>query len=222
MTANTQNEESDQKFAQQDLAARLSLIEAMLAEGRRKTESWGWTFVLWGAAYAAAIVFANLGSPIAEWSTWGHRTWAWPVTMVSTLVLMFIYLAFNSRNAPSQPDTTMGRAIYSLWIAMGISMFLLLLAAGVSGRLDQQMFVAVVAAMLGTTNAASSMILRWRAQFLCALAWWATAVAACFVSVSQCTIIFLVAIFLCQIVFGAYGMMAERKMLTGKPGASHA
>ncbi len=34
----------------QDLNARLKLIEDMIAEGRRSTQSWGWTFVLWGFA----------------------------------------------------------------------------------------------------------------------------------------------------------------------------
>jgi len=104
-------------------------------------------------------------------------------------------------------------------------MFLLLLASGISGRLDQQMFVAIVAAMLGTTNAASSMILRWRQQFLCALVWWATAVAACFCNLSQATIVFLIAIFLCQIVFGTYGMISEfreRQSRERGTGAAHA
>ena len=31
-----------------ELKDRLSLIETMIAEGRRTTESWGWTFVLLG------------------------------------------------------------------------------------------------------------------------------------------------------------------------------
>ena len=35
---------------EQELKDRLSLIESMIAEGRRHTESWGWTFVLWGVA----------------------------------------------------------------------------------------------------------------------------------------------------------------------------
>jgi len=209
-------------LARQELAARLNLIETMIAQGRQKTESWGWTFVLWGAAYSAAIVFANLGAPLAEWTTFGHRTVAWPVTMVSAMILMFVYIAFNSRKHPSQPDTTIGRAIHSMWIAMGISMFLLLLAAGITGRLDQQLFVAIVAAMLGTTNAASSLVLKWRQQFLCAIVWWATSVAACFCNVTQCTLIFLAAIFLCQIVFGAYGMISERKMIAQKSGELHA
>jgi hypothetical protein len=101
-------------------------------------------------------------------------------------------------------------------------MFLVLLALGTSGRLDQQSFVAIVASMLGTVNGASSLILKWRQQGFCALAWWTTAVAACFCNVTQCTLLFLTAIFLCQIVFGAYGMVAERKMMARKPGAVHA
>ena len=40
---------------EQDLKDRLSLIESMIAEGRRTTESWGWTFLLWGVAYYIAI-----------------------------------------------------------------------------------------------------------------------------------------------------------------------
>ena len=211
----------------QELQDRLSLIETMIAEGRRKTESWGWTFVLWGVAYSAAIVFANLGTPFAEWTTFGHRTIAWPATMLGTMVLMFLYISLTSRKDACQPETTMGRAIFSIWIAMGISMFLLLLSLGISGRLDQQGFVAVVSAMLGTTNAASSIILKWRAQFLCALVWWATAVTACFSTIPQSLIVFLIAIFLCQIVFGAYGMVAEARerktgKLTGKTGTAHA
>jgi hypothetical protein len=215
------NHEADD-LARQELTARLNLIETMIAEGRQKTESWGWTFVLWGAAYSAAIVFANLGAPVAEWTTFGHRTIAWPITMIGAMILMFVCVALASRKKTSQPDTTIGRAIYSMWIAMGISMFLLLLASGVSGRLDQQMFVAIVASMLGTVNAASSMILKWRQQLLCAIVWWVTAVAACFCNVTQCTLVFLAAIFLCQIVFGAYGMISERKLTAQKSGAVHA
>jgi len=209
----------------QELNDRLSLIESMIAEGRRKTESWGWTFVLWGAAYAAAIVFSNIGAPVAEWSTWGHQTVAWPITMVGTMIVMFLIILLRSRKDSRQPETTMGRAIYSIWIAMGISMFLLLLAAGIGGRLNQQLFIAIVAAMLGTTNAASSMILKWRAQFLCAVVWWVTAVASCLITISQSTILFLVAIFLCQIVFGVYGMIAEsrqRQTRVTASGAEHA
>jgi fatty acid desaturase len=181
-----------------ELKDRLSLIESMIAEGRRTTESWGWTFVLWGVAYYIAIF----------WATWGHGVLAWPVTMTSGVALtMFIGI----RKGRKQPGTRIGRAIASLWMAMGISMMLLFPALGISGRMDPHSFVALVAAMLGTTNAASSLILKWKAQFACAVVWWAATVAACFGSLLQLLIVFLAAIFLCQIVFGIYAMISEAR-----------
>src|SRR5271166_5018403 len=90
----------------QELTARLNLIEAMIAEGRQTTESWGWIFVLWGVAYYIAIA----------WSTLGHSNFAWPVTMVATSLIT----AFSaSRSGGKEPETTMGRAIGAIWIAVG-------------------------------------------------------------------------------------------------------
>jgi hypothetical protein len=195
----------------QELAERLNLIETMIAEGRRKTESWGWTFVLWGAAYGGAIVGSNVGYPFVQWSIWGHRSLAWPIAVVSAFIAMFAIIAVSERRAEKQPDTALGRSVYSVWIALAISMPLLLTVLGSTGRLDQQGYVAVVGGLLGMTNAASAMILRWRLQFGCAVVWWGAAVSACFSTVPVALVIFLVAIFLCQILFGLYGMASEAR-----------
>ena len=184
-------------ITEQELKDRLSLIESMIAEGRRNTEKWGWMFVLWGVAYYVALA----------WSAWGHSVRAWPVTM---LIAGVVAIALASLKAGNHPGTTLGRAIGSIWIALGISMFLLFLALGLSGRLtDQHLFAAVISAILGMANGASGLILRWKVQFACAAVWWVAAVATCFGNDSQGTIVFLVAIFLCQIAFGIYGMIAE-------------
>jgi hypothetical protein len=181
----------------QDLKDRLSLIESMIAEGRRRTESWGWTFVLWGIAYYVAIA----------WSAWGHSSWAWPVTMI---VAVIITIAVASRKSGNRPKTTIGRAVGSIWMALGISMFLLFAALGFSGRLtDQHIFLAVIAAIFGMANGASALILRWNVQFACAVVWWVAAVLTCFGSDTQSLIVFLIALFLGQIVFGIYGMVAK-------------
>ena len=94
-------------------------------------------------------------------------------------------------------------------------MFLLFLALGLSGRLtDQHLFVSVISAILGMANGASALILRWKVQFACAVVWWVAAVTTCFGTDAQSMIVFLVAIFLCQIAFGIYGVIAgtqERK-----------
>jgi fatty acid desaturase len=197
---------------EQDLKDRLSLIETMIAEGRRTTESWGWTFVLWGVAYYIAIA----------WSTWGHSTLAWPVTMITAGVLTAV---LASRTARRSPETTIGRAMMAIWLGMGVSTFITMLSLGISGRIDLHIAVAIVAAMLGAANATSSIILKWKMQFACAVVWWTAGVASLFGSENQAGIEFLTAIFFCQIVFGIYGMISEsrkHKAFEAGQGASHA
>ena len=45
-------------ISEQEVKDRLTLIESMIAEGRRDTESWGWTFVLWGVAFYVAMAWS--------------------------------------------------------------------------------------------------------------------------------------------------------------------
>jgi hypothetical protein len=185
------------EMSAEDLKDRLAVIESMIAEGRRSTESWGWTFVLWGIAFYVAIA----------WSTWADGTaLAWPVTTACASVLTLI---IGLRKGRRQPGTTIGRAVASVWTAAGISMILVFLALGLTGRLDQHSFVAILAAMLGAANAASGVILRWKMQVACAVVWWAVSVAACFGSATRASALFLAAIFFCQIVFGVYAMTRE-------------
>jgi hypothetical protein len=185
------------EMSAEDLKDRLAVIESMIAEGRRSSESWGWTFVLWGIAFYVAVA----------WSTWGGGSAvAWPVTMVCASALTLVIGLQKGRN---QPRTTIGRALASVWTAAGVSMILVFPALGFTGRLDQHSFVAILAAMLGATNAASGAILRWKMQLACAIVWWVVTVAACFGSATQALALFLVAIFFCQIIFGVYAMVCE-------------
>jgi hypothetical protein len=185
-----------------ELKDRLNLIESMIAQGRRSTESWAWTFVFWGVAYYVAIA----------WTAWNQWPWAWLVTMgVAWVLCMAIIQRKKKSQLERRPETTVGRAIFSVWIAMGVSLSLLLPALGFSGRFNQHIFIAIVAAMLGLANGASGMIIRWKAQIASAIVWWSATVVACFGSDDQCTVVFLVAIFFCQIVFGGYAMSCEAR-----------
>jgi hypothetical protein len=186
-----------------EITDRLKLIETMMAEGRRKTESWGWTFLLWGVAYYVAIGWTAL-APAALYG----RALAWPVSMTAAAILTGIVSARKTKN---QAETTLGRAVGSIWVGMGLSMFFLFMAMGLSRRFEPHVFVAVVGAMLGGANATSGLLLRWKAQFACAVVWWAAAMAACFASEAQVTWAFLAAIFLCQIVFGGYAMLRDAR-----------
>ena len=193
---------------EQELKDRLSLIETMIAEGRRTAESWGSIFVVWGTAFYVAFA----------WFALGHSPWAWPITMIATYALTRV---INARRRGGQPRTTMGRSIGSIWKAMAISMFILFPAIGFSGKIvEPSILTAIVATMLGISTAASSIILKWKLQFGCALIWWAVAVVSCFGTVRQSTIAFLAANFFCHIVFGVYGFICEARRK--RQGALHA
>lgn len=192
--------------SEKDLRDRLDLIECMLAEGRRKTESWGWTFLLWGAAYIVAILWASSGGSVSVWGV--HTGLAWPVTMITAVVLT---IAIGVWKGKGKPNTSMGRAVVSIWISVGISMILIFPSLAITGRLDEHSFVAIVAALLAVANGASGMISRWKMQVVCAAVWWITTVVACFGSETELTIVFLSALFLCQIVFGIYAMTMESR-----------
>ena len=194
-----------QDHTDKELRDRLDLIECMISEGRRKTESWGWTFLLWGVAYFVAIIWASGGGAV---SIWGHNNFAWPITMIAAAVLTIV---IGVRRGRGQPETMMGRAIASVWICVGTSMILIFPSLATAGRLDQHSFVAIVAAMLGVANGATGMISRWKMQMACAAVWWITSVVACFGSETQVAAVFLSALFLCQIVFGIYAMMMESR-----------
>jgi hypothetical protein len=187
-----------QQSREQELKDRLNLIEAMIAEGRQTTASWGWAFVLWGIAYYVAIA----------WSIWGNANIAWPVTMIGASVITGI---LATRQSKREPGTTMGRAIAGVWICLGISLFVFGLCINLGGHAEQHNFLAAIEIMLGAANGISSIILKWKPQFLSALTWWLAAALTCFATISQSYIIFLIAIFLGQIVFGAYIMIAEAR-----------
>jgi hypothetical protein len=211
---NTKENVMQEQTSEQDLNERLNLISNMIAEGRRSTESWGWTFLLWGVAYCVAILWASWGGSPSVWgnhyvSIGSARSGvAWPVTMVTAVILTMI---IGLRKGRGGPGTSAVRAIVSIWISVGGAMLLLFPALAISGRLDEHSFVAIVSAMLGVANGASGMFLRWKLQIVCAFVWWAAAVAACFGSMAQVTTVFLTAIFFCQIVFGVYAMILESR-----------
>lgn len=186
-----------EEIEQKDLAERVELIEQMIAEGRRTTGRWGWVFVLWGVAYLVAT----------GWASFGHSNAAWPVTMTVASILTVILRMRMRRGAPT---SGLSRAVGALWLAAGISLALVLFGLAYSGHYEPHAFLAVVGGILGLTNFASSVILRWRSQLFCAFVWWIEALAACFLSEQNAGWVFLTATFLGQIVFGIYVMIAER------------
>ncbi len=104
-----------------------------------------------------------------------HPTLSWPVCIVAAALISVLGA---SRERETHPETTLGRAVGSIWMGLGISM-VLFPALGISRHLtDFHTFIAVIAAFLGMANGASALMLRWKMQFACALGWWATSIAS--------------------------------------------
>jgi len=193
---------------------RIVLIESMMSEGRKKTESWGWSFVLWGVAYYVATA----------WATLGHSNWAWPVTMVVAGALTAAVPVLRKREA-GRTETTIGRAIGAVWIGMGSALFLVCMVVGFSGHAEQHALLTTIEGFVGAANVISAIILRWRVQFFVGILWWIAAGVTAFVSIEQTGYIFLAAIFFCQIVFGVYMMISEgagARTRAASAGARHA
>jgi hypothetical protein len=98
---------------------------------------------------------------------------------------------------------------------MGTCLFVVMISLGFAGRLDNHVSLAIAGSMLAVANGASSLILRWKMQFACALAWLGAAEVGCFGTGRQGLIAFLAAVFFCQIVFGIYAMISESRRSVG-------
>ena len=145
-----------------ELTERLKLIESMIAEGRRAQRDGRWTIVLWGVAYYVAIAWSSgmFGGPI-----WGSTTGVAGDDDCTWL----LNAAWSARMRKSaRPETTLGRAIISIWTAMGISMFMLLLPLGLAAGLTSR-HVAVVMTLARHGQCCFGIILKWKMQIGCAV-----------------------------------------------------
>ena len=194
-----------------ELRDRLRIIESMIAEGRQKTRSWGWSFLLWGIAYYVAIA----------WATLAHSALAWPVTMVTAALLT---VAIARRAAIHTPGTATGRTIGALWIAGGTALFVFAFCAANSSQASVPALLGGVEVILGLVNLASGLILRWRLQQLAGSLWIGFAAATFFVPERIGGYLFLAAIFLCDILFGLILMISEARSGKAIPasGPTHA
>ena len=198
---------------EQELKDRLSLIESMIAEGRRTTQRWGWIFVFWGVVYYKCIALSVWskahGSPIQPWTS----------GVIQLLIFLFaawrIQVFYQKRSKDILwPISTLDRALIATWGSAGISMAILIVSLGYGGRSNPNLVIAVIGTLLGSASAASSMIVKWRVQFACALIWWALAVISCIGTARQSFIAFMIANFFCQVAFGVYLMISETHQRT--------
>jgi hypothetical protein len=185
---------------EQEIGERIALIESMMREGRRRTEYWGWNFLLWGIAYLIAV----------GWSSFlPARMLAWPVTMIFAVLLTVMIARKRMRY---EPKTERSRALGMVWTAMGCGIFVFAFPAAYSGHFEAHSFMAAIEAMLGIAHVAAGSMLRWSTQIVVGALWWVAAIATCFVPTNNdVAYVFLAAVLVCNIGFGAYLMIRESR-----------
>ena len=185
---------------EQEIGERIALIESMMREGRRRTEYWGWNFLLWGIAYLIAV----------GWSSFlPARMLAWPVTMIFAVLLTVMIARKRMRY---EPKTERSRALGMVWTAMGCGIFVFAFPAAYSGHFEAHSFMAAIEAMLGIAHVAAGSMLRWSTQIVVGALWWVAAIATCFVPTNNdVAYVFLAAVLVCNISFGAYLMIRESR-----------
>src|ERR1039457_7666545 len=108
-----------------EMLDRLKLIESMMAEGRRSTQRWGRSFLLWGIGPLIAMRWA---------AHWPHAVWAWPVTMGVCIVING--LVVKARNRRGESETTTMRSVGAVWTCAGVTVVLLAVGAVWSGMVE--------------------------------------------------------------------------------------
>ena len=182
------------------LIERLDLIEEMIAAGRRDADHWGWAFALWGVGHLVSLFASRAGYEVA-----------WPIAMTTCGVVMGI-VAVRRR---SHKATTLGRALGAVWSGLGVSMFLVGMIGGISGRVGGTTIVALFFALMGAASFASSLILRWRSWAFAALLWWGATVAALLLEPEVTFWLFVAMAAVAEVGFGVYLMIDERREETG-------
>jgi hypothetical protein len=183
----------------QELLDRLELIERMVLEGRRRTQYWGWTFVLWGTGQLIALAWQIYG---------GNPGLAWSVTMTVCGILTVI--GSRRMHAGEQVETFISRSIGSIWWSCGIAITILAFIGNPTGVFTARSFYAALFALLGLANFGSGLMLRWKVQQGMGLLWWAAAIAAMLVPEKLTLWIFVAMDIIGEILFGLYLMAKER------------
>jgi len=182
-----------------EILSRVELIEQMIAAGKRTTEHHGWVFITWGIGYLVATTrMYLLPEPDIAWSV--------TMSVCGVLTGVGFWLTHRAKKTATEAEHSAG----GVWIATALVFIPFIL----SGEAYKPMTAAVVIFfIIGLANLASGNILRWWPQRMVGLLWWSCAVALANGPKNLYPVIFVFNALVCQIGFGLYLIMLDRKEL---------
>jgi len=178
---------------QAEIVNRLTLIEEMIASGRRNTQRWGWVFLLWGIGPLIAMF----------WEThWPHPPVAWPVVLAGCTILNGVLIKIRKRTGEGRTVTM--HSVGAVWVSTAFTVLLVILGSALSGSLQLRSMYVALFALVAVPHSASSIILRWPVQFLAAGVWWAACLAALILPTTSFHLLSMISLFVGNIVFGSW------------------
>ncbi len=185
---------------QSEILDRLRLIEGMIAEGRRATQRWGWMFVLWGIGPLAAMLWEH-ASP--------DTVLAWPA--VTSACILVNGAVIRARRRHGEARTATMSSVGAVWASAGVAVLVLALTAAWSRALDLRALFIMFFALAAVAHTACALMLRWTAQFLAALAWWAAVLSAFILPLPQLRPLAAAALLAGNLAFGVWLTYREWK-----------
>jgi hypothetical protein len=188
-----------------ELLQRIELMESMIAEGRTATVGSGWIFMLWGVVCLLPFAWQIL-APNSHFAS----KWAWPVCLGFGWVLTVAGLVIQKRSGT--PRSAGSRNVGAVWGVMGVAMGIYVMSGILFHFSWQVSYLAAIMLLLGMAHGTSAAILRWPAQGVLALIYWAGVVATfCNPPGEWIAVIFAAETVIGGILFGLYAMMLERR-----------
>lgn len=197
------------QLERQDIEERLEQIEKMLSEGRSSIQRGGWGLVLWGSAYLIATAWGML---TREWSL------AWATTMIAAACITTVIARAKAKGVRSFAN----RALCAIWGSIGGALWVFCGAVSATRHWELHSFIAAICALVGAGYLATGIFLRWHAQALLGILWWAAAVASCLVAGPQQIGWIFAVMDVAMIGFGIYLMILESRASRAMRRVAHA
>jgi hypothetical protein len=175
----------------------LKIIQQMIEKTKSDTAESGGSLLLWGwttlAACAClyALVFAGLSR--LAWLPW---TILMPLAAIIEIIKIF------KKQKKIKILTYSQHALSGLWIACGISMFMLAFLALPLGAISYKFIIPGIAMFVAVAMYSTGQIVEWKLLKFSALIWWLSAVVSMLIQWHYQTMVFAAAVILGYLVPG--------------------
>ncbi|RKY55657.1 MAG: hypothetical protein DRP89_02870 [Candidatus Neomarinimicrobiota bacterium] len=175
----------------------LKIIHQMIEKTKSDTAESGTELIMWGWLALAACVclyaLVFLGLPHLAWLPWAVLM---PIGAIVQIVKEI------KQRKRTRISTYTDHAISSLWLACGMSIFMVAFLAVPLGAVSYKFLTPAISIIIGIAMFTSGQIVEWKLMKICGLVWWLSAVIMMLIHSHLHTGVFAISIILGYLVPG--------------------